>query len=394
MDLHELKCLTSTDFDSFSPRVDPEQRYTASRLDQGGNYLKGCLWAPDGSCLLTSSNDNVLRLFNTPAELDDPPPSWQPVLSMKEAELIYDYAWYPLMDSADSASSWLVSSCRDHPVHAWDAFTGELKASYRNYDQFDAVTACFSLAFSLDSRELFCGLDSSLHIFDVTRPGRQYAKRNTWKRGTGCRGCLSAIAAVDHGLVACGAYNGNACVMDLRSGQAEHSFRHARGVTDLVCGDDGYTLIVGLRATGDVLHYDLRNPSTRVHCFQRALTTNQRLHLSLAPNQRYLLSGDQLGNVLAFDLWANRDDPTATSASESCAFSTTSVNGVACHPHLDWLAVATGQRVIGGGREVADNSDDDDTSDIDAANSDLDCVANRLMLLTRPKPASTGLGIA
>jgi hypothetical protein len=312
---------------------------------------------------------------------------------MKEAELIYDYAWYPRMHSDDPPSCWLVANCRDHPVHAWDAFTGELKASYRNYDQFDAVTACFSLAFSLDSRELFCGLESSLHVFDVTRPGRQYTKRNTWKRGTGCRGCLSAIVAVDHGLVGCGAYNGNACVMDMRSGQAEHSFRHSRGVTDLVCGDDGYTFIVGLRASNDVVHYDLRNPSTRVHCFQRALATNQRMHLTLVTDQRYLLSGDQLGNLLVYDLWANRDNPSVTMAADTCNVSTTSVNGVSCHPHLDWVAVSTGQRIIGR-TEDSDNDDNGDNDDKEETAETFPDSNNCLLLLGRPKHTVDGLGIA
>ncbi|KAI4898364.1 hypothetical protein NFI96_000662 [Prochilodus magdalenae] len=33
------------------------------------NYLKGCKWAPDGSCILSNSADNVLRVYNLPPEL-------------------------------------------------------------------------------------------------------------------------------------------------------------------------------------------------------------------------------------------------------------------------------------------------------------------------------------
>ncbi|XP_036002524.1 telomerase Cajal body protein 1 isoform X1 [Fundulus heteroclitus] len=33
------------------------------------NYLKGCKWAPDGSCILTNSADNVLRVYNLPPEI-------------------------------------------------------------------------------------------------------------------------------------------------------------------------------------------------------------------------------------------------------------------------------------------------------------------------------------
>jgi len=30
------------------------------------NYLRGCLWSPDGTCILSNSNDNVLRVFELP----------------------------------------------------------------------------------------------------------------------------------------------------------------------------------------------------------------------------------------------------------------------------------------------------------------------------------------
>ncbi|XP_015229273.1 PREDICTED: telomerase Cajal body protein 1 [Cyprinodon variegatus] len=33
------------------------------------NYLKGCKWAPDGSCILTNSADNILRVYNLPPEI-------------------------------------------------------------------------------------------------------------------------------------------------------------------------------------------------------------------------------------------------------------------------------------------------------------------------------------
>ena len=33
------------------------------------NYLRGCKWSPDGSCILTNSQDHCLRLFNLPENL-------------------------------------------------------------------------------------------------------------------------------------------------------------------------------------------------------------------------------------------------------------------------------------------------------------------------------------
>ncbi|XP_023599716.1 telomerase Cajal body protein 1 isoform X2 [Myotis lucifugus] len=36
---------------------------------QPENFLKGCKWAPDGSCILTNSADNILRIYNLPPEM-------------------------------------------------------------------------------------------------------------------------------------------------------------------------------------------------------------------------------------------------------------------------------------------------------------------------------------
>ncbi|PIK60450.1 hypothetical protein BSL78_02631 [Apostichopus japonicus] len=80
-------------------------------LYEGNNFLKGCKWSPDGTCILTNSEDGVLRLFNLPGELYFPK-SWTPVpdltsvLKMVEGELIYDYCWYPPMSSLQPETCW------------------------------------------------------------------------------------------------------------------------------------------------------------------------------------------------------------------------------------------------------------------------------------------------
>ncbi len=77
-------------------------------------YLKGCKWSPDGTCLLTCAADDVLRLFDLPAELyasHKKPyqgctiPQISPSLRIKEGGLIYDYCWHPHM------SSWQPETC-------------------------------------------------------------------------------------------------------------------------------------------------------------------------------------------------------------------------------------------------------------------------------------------
>ncbi|KAL2079077.1 hypothetical protein ACEWY4_024821 [Coilia grayii] len=92
------------------------------------NYLKGCKWAPDGSCVLSNSADNVLRLYNLPPELYSN--NWDlltemtPVLRMAEGDTIYDYCWFPKMSSMDPDTCFIASSSRDNPVHVWTPSTG------------------------------------------------------------------------------------------------------------------------------------------------------------------------------------------------------------------------------------------------------------------------------
>jgi WD40 repeat protein len=80
----------------------------------GGNVVRGVRWAPDGSCLLTASEDNVLRVFNLPptvarqayqaacgaatghpdsGDVGGGAGEMEPVLRIEEGESVYDCCW-------------------------------------------------------------------------------------------------------------------------------------------------------------------------------------------------------------------------------------------------------------------------------------------------------------
>lgn len=73
----------------------------------------------------------------------------------------------------------LASSSRDNPVHVWDAFYGEVRASFRPYNHLDEVTAAHSLSFSPDGTRLYCGFDKTVRVFHTERPGRDCEERPT-----------------------------------------------------------------------------------------------------------------------------------------------------------------------------------------------------------------------
>lgn len=117
------------------------------------NFTKGCKWSPDGTCLLVPSEDFRLRIYELPREMysghvpaDFTQTSLTSALTVKEGGLIYDSCWYPFMNSWEPATCCFLSTSRESPVHLWDAFTGELRATYRAYNQL--VTCCFRLLFT------------------------------------------------------------------------------------------------------------------------------------------------------------------------------------------------------------------------------------------------------
>ena len=81
------------------------------------NFLRGLKFSPDGLCMLTNSEDSTLRVFDLfdgggggsgggddDGRDNDNGAAWNPVLQMHEGGMVYDFDWYPRMDSRDPAS--------------------------------------------------------------------------------------------------------------------------------------------------------------------------------------------------------------------------------------------------------------------------------------------------
>lgn len=81
-------------------------------------YLRGCKWSPDGTCCLSVVNNDGMHLSELPRDLyDSTPPAnrtidiLDSVVHVKEAGLIYDFCWYPGMNSGFPETCWYVSIC-------------------------------------------------------------------------------------------------------------------------------------------------------------------------------------------------------------------------------------------------------------------------------------------
>ncbi|KAG7465300.1 hypothetical protein MATL_G00174900 [Megalops atlanticus] len=317
------------------------------------NYLKGCKWAPDGSCILSNSADNILRVYNLPPELYgndwDLLTEMSPVLRMAEGDTIYDYCWFPKMSSLDPDTCFIASSSRDNPVHIWDAFYGDLRATFRPYNHLDELTAAHSLCFSPDGSQLYCGFDKTVRVFYTDRPGRDCEERPTMVKKQGQSGIISCMAfSPCQSLYACGSYSRTAGLYSCQDGTllALLPPRHHGGVTHLLFSPDGQRLYTGGRKDPEVLCWDLRDPGRVLFSLKRSVTTNQRIYFDLDASGRYLLSGDTEGVVSVWDTSTAPPDGKEEVLQPQLQFQahTDCANGISLHPYMPLLVTSSGQR--------------------------------------------------
>ncbi|MCJ8731418.1 hypothetical protein PDJAM_G00199370 [Pangasius djambal] len=317
------------------------------------NYLRGCKWAPDGSCILSNSADNVLRVYNLPPELYSS--SWDllsemsPVLRMTEGDTIYDYCWFPKMSSLDPDTCFIASSSRDNPVHIWDAFYGNLCATFRPYNHLDELTAAYSLCFSPDGSQLYCGFDKTVRVFYTERPGRECEQRPTVVKKQGQSGIISCMAfSPSQPVYACGSYSRTVGLYSCEDGSmlALLPQRHRGGVTHLLFSPDGNHLYTGARKDPEILCWDLRDPGQVLFSLPRNVTTNQRIYFDLDPSGRYLVSGDTEGVMSVWDTFTAPPDCNEEVLRPVLQFQahTDCTNGISLHPFMPLVASCSGQR--------------------------------------------------
>lgn len=81
------------------------------------HYLRGCKWSPDGTCLLSVIRGGGMNVMELPSDLyasdtikiTRPVHPLNPAVVVPETGLVYDYCWYPGMNSANPPTCWYVN---------------------------------------------------------------------------------------------------------------------------------------------------------------------------------------------------------------------------------------------------------------------------------------------
>lgn len=351
------------------------------------NFTKGCKWAPDGTCLLVASEDKKLRLFNLPSPVANgsfkDTPGWNknechkyasPAITAQEGELIYDYAWYPQMKSSDPQSCCFAVSCRDHPVHLWDAWNGQMICNYASFDHLDEMVTARSISFNLDGTKLLSGFKKTIRVFNTARPGRQFQSIDA-KGQPGIISCFAFNPQLPH-IFAAGSYQGTIGIYNIDSKKMFCRLDGCHGgVTQLTFSADGTKLFSGCRKDDEILCWDIRNPGQVLLSLERKVETNQRVYFDIdQQNGRFLVSGSTSGDLLVWDLEELSKQPNSNIDLDNKTLAaplftpTTSfrahqdaVTGVSIHPYYPIVATSSGQRHFL--EPISDNSDDSDNDE-------------------------------
>lgn len=304
-------------------------------------YLRGCKWSPDGTCCLTVVNNDGVHVTELPRDLYSGPVTpnrminvLDSIIHVKEAGLIYDFCWYPGMNSAVPETCCWLTTRQNGPVQMWDAFDGSLRCTYRGFNAVDEMEPALTISFTSDNSKIIAGYKKVLRTFDVERPGREFVEHKITSPAT----CF----ATSENLLAVGSWNSAISLYNINETGTYKSigklYAHGGGVTHVKFAPDGLRLVSGARKDHRLLVWDIRYYRQPLNILSRVADTNQRIYFDISPCGKYLVSAGTDGVVKVWDDYQNNDIPTYKfKLHNDCC------NSVSIHPCRPILATGSGQ---------------------------------------------------
>ncbi|RFU32901.1 hypothetical protein B7463_g3462, partial [Scytalidium lignicola] len=360
----------------------------------------------DGSTLLTSSADNTIRTFILPPNildaLDDPNsvPEIAPYTIHSHPTSINCVAPYPHFSLSDTSTTLYLSTPTDLPIRLNNSLSGTSSIyspplPVSTYLLVSPTTEAYltpsSLQWTHSGSHFLTGTDCLIALFDasnngggpITRLPTIPSKRHKLKGGgVGIRGIVSALSMQPNalgtgdailaagtwtryvGLYDAGGLGGTISTFSVADAADSIAGIGGSGITQTVWSPCGRYLIAVERKSMGALCYDVRVAGKLLSWIEgRKSDTNQRLGLDVfeGPHGMEVWAGGTDGYVnIWYDLLRTEG---AITPSWSFSASKDPIGSTVIHSSGVVVATCSGQRTSG--KHIAENEDDDESSESD-----------------------------
>ncbi|KAI7889516.1 WD40-repeat-containing domain protein [Mucor mucedo] len=211
-----------------------------------------------------------------------------------------------------------------------------------------------------------------IEIFDVHRPGPDSKKLPTITKRKSKKGQKGIISCLDFcpdysGLYAAGSYSQSIGIYDETNNELCLKLTGFEGgTTQVKFSKDGTLLFSASRHSNDILCWDIRDSANILFQLNRPGKTNQRISFDMDATGKYLITGDQEGHVLIYDITTGESEDVETK--ERLVHSFKAHNDVtSCatfNPVYPVIASCSGQRKFVLPQDESDESDDDEDEQV------------------------------
>lgn len=253
-----------------------------------------------------------LTLSSPPDLLDDrsTPCILEPYSITACPEPVDALSLYPGFSLQDTATALALSAVNEHPILLTSVLTADRIASYPLVNKTtEAYIKPHSIVFSADGTRFFCGSESSVSCFDLSRSGEEpvtssptgpkQTKGNLVNPATCMRGIVSALAIdPQYNIMAAATLTRHIGLYDAGGegqcvgvfsvqGTAADEVIGGRGITQVLWSPCGRYLYIAERKSDGVMFYDIRKTGQLLGWVEgRRAGTNQRLHIDLGASDQ------------------------------------------------------------------------------------------------------------